>query len=131
MFLITSPLNRFGIKHPDLFFMQMQFLILYNFFMKKLFLKSRYLLLAIVMLIACYVYVYFVGNEYTCIIDTGSEFSGGADTVVNIDDNGLNTLEVTYSRFEGNTAYVGVRSRNPGRAYLSVKSGEDSSPVSS
>lgn len=98
--------------------------------MKKLFLKLRYLLLAIVMVIACYIYVLFVGDEYTCIIDTGFAYSNSIEPVVSVDDEGLDILEVTYSRFEGSTAYVGVRSRNPGRAYISVKSGEESASIS-
>lgn len=72
--------------------------------MKKLFLKLRYLLLAIVMVIACYIYVLFVGDEYTCIIDTGFAYSNSIKPVVSVDDEGLDILEVTYSRFEGSTA---------------------------
>ena len=98
--------------------------------MKKLFLKLRYLLLAIVMIIACYVYVFFVGNEYTCVIDFRTENPGRSNPVVCIDDDGKDTLEVTYSRVEGEKVYVGVRSKNPGRAYVYVKSGEKSSSLS-
>jgi len=98
--------------------------------MKKLFLKLRYLLLAIVMLIACYMYVYFAGDEYLCTVSNISLSEDGTVPIAVIDDGGQNTLEVTYLRVEGNTAYVGVRSKKPGRAYLSVKSGDNESSVS-
>ena len=74
--------------------------------MKKLFLKLRYLLLAIVMLIACYMYVYFAGDEYLCTVSNFSLSEDGTVPVAVIDDGGQNTLEVTYLRVEGNTAYV-------------------------
>ena len=92
--------------------------------MKKLFLKFRYLLLAIVMVIACYAYVVIVGNEYTCVIDYHPG-SSGTDQVIDIDDEGKDTLEVISTRFDGSAAHVTVRSKNPGRAYLSLKNGDE------
>ncbi|MBR3277536.1 MAG: YdcF family protein [Lachnospiraceae bacterium] len=97
--------------------------------MKKLFLKFRYLLLAIVMVIACYVYAVAVGDEYLCVIENVPESSDGTAPVECIEDDGKDTLEIVYSRVEGSTAYVKVRSKNPGRAYVSMVSGEASSSL--
>lgn len=97
--------------------------------MKKLFLKLRYLLLAIVMLLACYTYVYFVGDEYVCPFINHSTSEDGASPVVEIEDGGKDTLEVLYIHTEGDTAYVRLRSKNPGRALLTVKSGENESSM--
>ena len=97
--------------------------------MKKIFLRFRYLFLAAIMLIACYIYVLFAGNEYTCVINHELDLSNGTAPVVEIDDEGKDTLEVLYSRIEGNKAYVGVRSKNPGRAYVSLVAGENSSSI--
>lgn len=98
--------------------------------MKKLFLKLRYLLLAIFMIIACYIYVLFVGNEYLCEITCRTDIPRSSEPVVCIDDEGKDTLEVTHSRFDGDLAYVRVRSKNPGRAYVYVMMGEESSSIS-
>ena len=49
--------------------------------MKKLFLKLRYLLLAIFVIIACYIYVLFVGNEYTCELDYRIDSSNSSNPV--------------------------------------------------
>lgn len=97
--------------------------------MKKLFLKLRYLLLAIVMLLACYTYVYFVGDEYVCPFINHSTSEDGASPVVEIEDGRKDTLEVLYIHTEGDTAYVRLRSKNPGRALLNVKSGENESSM--
>ena len=97
--------------------------------MKKLFLKIRYLLLAIVMVIACYVYVSIAGHEYTCEFNCSAAISGSPGAEVCVDDDGRDMLEVTHWRYEGDTAYVGVRSRNPGRAYVYVKNGEEISSL--
>ena len=93
--------------------------------MKKLFLKLRYLLLAIVMLLACYVYVYFAGDEYVCPVTNFRMLEDGAVPVAVIDDGGQDTLEILYLHIEGDTAYVKVRSKNPGRAFLTVISGDE------
>ncbi|MBQ1294448.1 MAG: hypothetical protein IIY21_10440, partial [Clostridiales bacterium] len=93
--------------------------------MKKLFLKLRYLLLAIVMLLACYVYVYFAGDEYVCPVTNFRMSEDGAVPVAVIDDGGQDTLEILYLHIEGDTAYVKVRSKNPGRAFLTVISGDE------
>ena len=95
--------------------------------MKRVFLKLRYLLLAIVMMIAGYIYVYIVGNEYLCKIENVTHPADGTAPVEVIEDGGLDTLEIIYSRYEGNSAHVRVRSKNPGRAYLSIQSGDQSS----
>ena len=97
--------------------------------MKKLFLKLRYLLLAIVMLLACYTYVNFVGDEYVCPFINYNMSEDGASPVVEIEDGGKDTLEVLYIHTEGDTAYVRLRSKNPGRALLTVKSGENESSM--
>ena len=94
--------------------------------MKKLFIKFRYLLLAIVMLITCYIYVYAVGHEYTCEFNCSAALSGSAGAEICIDDDGKDMLEVTHWRYSGDTAYVGVRSKNPGRAYVYVQNGSES-----
>ena len=93
--------------------------------MKKLFLKLRYLLLAIVMSLACYVYVYFAGDEYVCPVTSFRMSEDGAVPVAVIDDGGQDTLEILYLHIEGDTAYVKVRSKNPGRAFLTVVSGNE------
>jgi uncharacterized SAM-binding protein YcdF (DUF218 family) len=93
--------------------------------MKKLFLKLRYLLLAIVMLLACYVYVYFAGDEYVCPVTNFRMSEDDAAPVAVIDDGGQDTLEILYLHIEGDTAYVKVRSKNPGRAFLTVISGDE------
>lgn len=97
--------------------------------MKKLFIKLRYLLLAIVMLITCYIYVYAVGHEYTCEFNCSAALSGSAGAEICIDDDGKDMLEVTHWRYSGDTAYVGVRSKNPGRAYVYVQNGSESSSL--
>ena len=97
--------------------------------MKKLFLKSRYLLLAIVMVIACYIYVSVVGHEYTCEFDCSAALSGSPGSEICIEDDGRDTLGIIHSRYSGDTAYVGVRSKNPGRAYVYVKNGDESSSI--
>ncbi len=95
--------------------------------MKRLFLKLRYLLLAIVMVIACYIYVSFVGHEYLCYVENVPHPTDGTVPVEIIEDGGKDTLEIIYSRTEGNTALVKVRSKNPGKAYLTVQAGDASS----
>lgn len=98
--------------------------------MKKLFLKLRYLLLAIVMVIGCYTYVWLTGDEYVCEVAGVSQSETGEMPVAVVEDSGQDTLEVLYLRTEGNTAYVRVRSKNPGKAYLSVRTGDHISGVS-
>ena len=91
--------------------------------MKKLFLKLRYLLLAIVMVIACYIYAVMAGNEFTFVLDYEAGASGAAP-VVTVEDDGKDILEVAASRFENGNAHITVRSKNPGRAFVSIKDGD-------
>ena len=97
--------------------------------MKKFILKYRYLLLAVIMLTACYIYVLFAGNEYTCLVNHDLDLSNGAVPTINIEDDAKDTLEIIYSRYEENTAHIGVRSKNPGRAYVYLTSGDKCSSI--
>ena len=91
--------------------------------MKKLFLKLRYLLLAIVMVIACYIYAVVTGDEFTFVTDYDAGASGAAPAVT-VEDDGKDVLEVVTSRFENGIAHITVRSKNPGRAFVSLKDGD-------
>ncbi len=98
--------------------------------MKNIFLKLRYLLLAVVMLIACYIYVVIAGNEYICEIDNVPASADIIHPDILVEDEGVDTLEVLSSRIQGSTGYVRLRSKNPGRAFVSIVSGKESSSLS-
>ena len=61
--------------------------------MKKLFLKLRYLLLAIVMVIGCYTYVWLTGDEYVCEVAGVSQSETGEMPVAVVEDSGQDTLK--------------------------------------
>lgn len=74
------------------------------------------------MIIGCYVYVLSAGNEYLCELYNVPAPSDGTMPDILIGDEGRGMLEVLYSRVDGGTGYVRIRSKNPGHAYVSMVS---------
>lgn len=92
--------------------------------MAKGIMKYKFLILAIIMFAACFIYSLIEGNEYTCKYYLGQDKSDAASYSAVIDE-GEGVVEILDTRVEGNTVFVRVRSVSSGRAYVAVKDGDD------
>lgn len=103
---------------------------------KKILKKFKFLILAILLIIACYIYAISVGKVYTCRINNVERVTSHGESITAIldkDNNETDMIEVLVAHSDGDTAYVTVRAKDPennnGRVYVALTSGDEMSSM--
>ena len=98
---------------------------------KKILKKFKFLILAILLIIACYIYAISAGKVYTCRINNVERVTSHGESITAIldkDNNETDMIEVLVAHSDGDTAYVTVRAKDPeinnGRVYVALTSGD-------
>ncbi len=92
--------------------------------MERLF-RFKFVLLAIVLAVGCWIYVSIVGDEYVAKVDLNEPLPYEAGLTASVTSDSVGFVDVGCVTVTGNTVCVPVKAVRPGRVYLEFNSDED------
>ncbi len=92
-------------------------------------LKFKFIFIALIIAVACYLYVRSVGNEYVCMFYLSPGTSQDTAPEVYIDGGDKDCIEVVEIDQKPGEVYVRVRSNKPGKVLMGVKFGDNYSSL--